>query len=82
MRMILVPVGSSPLNDSIPDAKTGQAVLADAVRMLQGGHTYKETLAALSVKWGATETIQAIAMAVGQANFKRAVEDGYLYRLN
>lgn len=75
----VVPVGTAVLNDSIPDARVGQEVLKEAQVMLAAGMSGKEVLASLRAKWGATEVIQAIAMAVGQDNFRRAVLAGRLY---
>lgn len=73
MQFIVVPFGSSPTNDSLPDAKVGEVILREAQEMLRDGDDPRVVLARLCVKWGPTETIQAVAMFAGQENFRQAV---------
>lgn len=82
VQLIVVPVGTSPLNDSFPDALVGRQVLMEAAELFKQGLTGREVIAALSVKWGAKEVIQAVAAGVGQRNFYDAVVKGRLYAAN
>jgi len=65
-----------------PDARVGVVILKEAQAMLATGIAPRDVLARLMVKWGAKECIEAIAAAIGQSNFRRAVEARRLYGVN